>query len=485
MQLSHSNSQASPVLFQIIELEKKYNNSEGVFFSMSASLKSYDEKSSIINEVPVYSDDVEEGPPKDKYHLVYLIFLLQGTGVLFPWNAFISAPDYFGKLYGDGIMLYFSVAYSVPNLLGLLIMIKFGSKLSMRMKMFPAYVLTFFILLAVPILGFAGVDGTPGLVVTLIFIVLAALCTSLMQGGIFGMAGILPANYTQAVMSGNGIAGVACSALRIITKLTIEQNRKHVPLLIMTTSAAVYFFVCAIVVLLCIVTFWIVMRTDFVKYYLDKASHTAGTETQKLTEEYDEISTISNSATTNAHPSVWTVFKKIWLQAVMVMSVFWVTLSIFPGLAVSVPTYYVGTAMADWLPILIGATFNVFDFIGRSAPRWIIMFNAKWVTAPIIARLLFLPLFIFLYKPQIFGLDAFNDSIPLLAMALLALSNGYLSSLCMMFGPSNVDHNEKETAGTMMTFFLLLGICLGSNTGLGIGQILSAVIPNPVSPYVE
>jgi hypothetical protein len=38
-----------------------------------------------------------ENAPGDKWNLVFWIMFLQGTGVLFAWNSFISAPDYFVK----------------------------------------------------------------------------------------------------------------------------------------------------------------------------------------------------------------------------------------------------------------------------------------------------------------------------------------------------------------------------------------------------
>ncbi|KAF0977501.1 hypothetical protein FDP41_003493 [Naegleria fowleri] len=439
------------------------------------------EQKAILSKLPNLTHST---PPKDKFHIVFFIFLLQGVGVLFPWNAFISAPDYFSALYGENTMLYFSVAYSIPNLLGVLAMVKLSPKIPMAWKMYPSFILTLLVLILVPILGFSGVNGIRGFIVTILLIVLSALSTAVLQGNIFGMAGALPPNYITAVMSGNGVAGVACSFLRIVTKLTIEQNRKHVPLLIMTTSAAVYFFVCALVILACIVTFFLVMRMSFTKYYLNKASsknEPGVNRNESVNTEHDEISTLvpkQDVVMTTKKPSVFSVFKKIWVQAVMVMTVFWITLSVFPGLSVSVPTWYKGTEMKDWLPILVGTTFNIFDFIGRTAPRWMILFNRKVVPIPVLIRILILPLFIFMYKPSIVGLEAFNDAVPLLAIAFVALSNGYLSSLCMMYGPSLVDDHEKEVAGTLMTFFLLVGICLGSFTGLAIGQILGAILPN-------
>lgn len=41
------------------------------------------------------------GIPPDHNHVARIIFLLLGVGVLTPWNAFITAADYFGHLYPD------------------------------------------------------------------------------------------------------------------------------------------------------------------------------------------------------------------------------------------------------------------------------------------------------------------------------------------------------------------------------------------------
>ena len=35
--------------------------------------------------------DVKTEASKDKYQLVYIIFLLHGIGILMPWNMFITA----------------------------------------------------------------------------------------------------------------------------------------------------------------------------------------------------------------------------------------------------------------------------------------------------------------------------------------------------------------------------------------------------------
>ena len=42
-----------------------------------------------------YQKDSNEEVPVDSFNFVYFVMLLQGVGVLFPWNSFIAAPDYF------------------------------------------------------------------------------------------------------------------------------------------------------------------------------------------------------------------------------------------------------------------------------------------------------------------------------------------------------------------------------------------------------
>lgn len=55
-----------------------------------------------------------------------------------------------------------------------------------------------------------------------------------------------------------------------------------------------------------------------------------------------------------------------------------------------------------------------------------------------------------------------NDIAPAVIMVLFAFTNGYLSTLCMMYGPMNAQEEDEETAGALMSFFLALGLTAGS-----------------------
>lgn len=63
-------------------------------------------------------------------------------------------------------------------------------------------------------------------------------------------------------------------------------------------------------------------------------------------------------------------------------------------------------------------------------------------------------------------------------MALFALTNGYNSTLNMIYGPMGVKDEHKEKAGMIMAFHLVGGIFIGSLVAMLMGMITF-----PAAPY--
>lgn len=66
------------------------------------------------------------------------------------------------------------------------------------------------------------------------------------------------------------------------------------------------------------------------------------------------------------------------------------------------------------------------------------------------------------------------DIIPILLVTLFGLSNGYLGSVAMVTAPQHVREDEKETASTIMAFFLSGGLFSG-----GVLSFLWTFVVNP------
>lgn len=82
---------------------------------------------------------------------------------------------------------------------------------------------------------------------------------------------------------------------------------------------------------------------------------------------------------------------KIWPQAINAFCVFFVTLSIFPGVSTSTSPHYANAAewYASWFLTMLLSTFMVFDFIGRALPRFV-RFPAKFLWVSVLDNVLYI-----------------------------------------------------------------------------------------------
>ncbi|KAJ8352982.1 hypothetical protein AAFF_G00124810, partial [Aldrovandia affinis] len=79
---------------------------------------------------------------------------------------------------------------------------------------------------------------------------------AVLQGSLFGLAGLLPASYTTPIMSGQGLAGTFAAVSMIIATGSA-----------LTDSAFGYFITACVVILLAIASYLALPRLEFFKYY--------------------------------------------------------------------------------------------------------------------------------------------------------------------------------------------------------------------------
>ncbi|RWW57235.1 hypothetical protein BHE74_00035988 [Ensete ventricosum] len=151
--------------------------------------------------------------PKDVFHVAYAVYFTLGAGFLLPWNAFITAVDYFSYLYPDApVDRVFSVAYMLTCLLFLLLVVGWAHLSSAPLRINAGLALFVVSLLIVPVMDAAYVRGVRGLYasydVTVGAVVLSGVADALVQGGVIGSAGELPERYMQAVVAGTAASGI-------------------------------------------------------------------------------------------------------------------------------------------------------------------------------------------------------------------------------------------------------------------------------------
>ncbi|WJZ80882.1 hypothetical protein VitviT2T_000754 [Vitis vinifera] len=384
--------------------------------------------------------------PKDSYHFAYIIYFTLGAGFLLPWNAFITAVDYFSYLYPDvSVDRIFAVVYMVVALFCLLLIIAYTHKSDAFVRINIGMAIFIVGLLVVPIMDVVYIKGQTGLYsgfyVTVAAVGLSGLGDALVQGGVIGSAGEMPERYMQAVVAGTAASGVLVSFLRIFTKAVFSQDTQG-----LRRSAILYFSVSIVVMAVCIVFYNVAHRLPVIKYYRNLKA-------QAVNEEKEEKGSLT-AAVWGA--TLWDILGRVKWYGFGILLIYVVTLSIFPGY---ITEDVHSKVLKDWYPILLIAGYNVFDLVGKSLTAVYLLENAKIAISACIARLLFYPLFLVCLH----GPEFFRTEIPVTVLTcLLGLTNGYLTSVLMILAPKAVQLQHAETAGIVIVLFLVVGLAIGS-----------------------
>jgi equilibrative nucleoside transporter 1/2/3 len=167
-------------------------------------------------------------------------------------------------------------------------------------------------------------------------------------------------------------------------------------------------------------------------------------------------------------PAIKKVLQQVWIPAVSVWGVFVVSLSTFPAITVNM----VSTQKCDsserfyndqFVPFLY-VMFNLGDFSGRwIAQTFPPLFNAQNLWKASLGRVILVPIYLLCNIDGNQLVNVFTgDAWAILLTLFLGLSNGYVCSLAMLFGPGLVNVKQASLAGTIMIFSLTFGLLCGA-----------------------
>lgn len=217
----------------------------------------------------------------------FAIFFILGLGNLLPWNAFITASSYYqnrfcGTMYENSFESYFSMFYTVSQPLGLLATIIFKKRITTKaLVLYPLIVYTSVFILTTILALIPSVPQALLFAITLLSTFACGLCGAIMNGGLFGLSGILPAVYTGALMSGQGLAGSSVSAVSLLIVAVSKSSRcssaddtnnDHDDTVCNSNSidfgAFAYFLVASMVLGVCIVLFRRLLHIEYVRHFM-------------------------------------------------------------------------------------------------------------------------------------------------------------------------------------------------------------------------
>jgi len=353
--------------------------------------------------------------------------------------------------------------FNYPYILAVGITVRVGDKLHDKATCALCYSINIVAGLTVPLLRYVDFiknDWAMELTITLAIIAVCGVSSACLMSKVMSIVAILPPNYTGAMMSGNGVAGIITLVIYIITYATVDINSLEGA----SISALIFFGVGSFISALCVVGILFFDKIEYVKHY--KNINSDNNLSKPLLDSVESKTRDNNSKLL--------VFRIIWKHALNAFITFFITLSLFPGQITLISPQKDSVIPASLMGTILIGNFQIFDFIGRTLPAFFVVVNPKNLFIPTILRVFLYPLIIILAFPSSSEPLIHNDLVTLIIIAIFSLTNGYFGTFAMIFGPADSDLSEyqKPIAGTIMAFFLSLGILLGQHFGFLLKYIL-------------
>ncbi|KAF3915387.1 hypothetical protein AA313_de0207472 [Arthrobotrys entomopaga] len=397
----------------------------------------------------------------------YLVFLTLGVAMLWAWNCFLAAAAYFQMRFRNNKAILDTFQSSIMTVSTATTLILTLTLSHMQRSAHYPYRITcalvinivVFILLALSTILFTDASAGVYLAFTLLMVLGTAVSAGFFQNGLLSyVAGFAPI-YSQAMMSGQGVAGVLPAIAQMISVLVIppksheEQDDKAASA--SPKSAFVYFLAATVVSGAALLFFTIHLNRH---HHNNNKTHSSHPVADGLAE--------SDDLTPKKNISLWQLLKKLPLTAYTVFFTFALTM-IFPVFTQA--TFSVNSSPSSVFSrpdVFIPFSFLVWnsgDLIGRVVcgfPR-IACTNPTILAIASTARLVYLPLY-FLCNIKGGGAKVNSDLFYEFVQFTFGLTNGYVGSNAIMLAPSLVSEDESQAAGGFMGLCLVAGLAAGS-----------------------
>ncbi|XP_005565650.1 equilibrative nucleoside transporter 3 isoform X1 [Macaca thibetana thibetana] len=420
--------------------------------------------------------------PEDRFYGTYIIFFSLGIGSLLPWNFLVTAKEYWMFKLGNSsspatgedpegsdILNYFesylAVASTVPSMLCLVANFLLVNRVAVHIRVLSS--LTVILAIFMVITALVKVDTsswTRGFfAVTIVCMVILSGASTVFSSSIYGMTGSFPMRNSQALISGGAMGGTV-SAVASLVDLAASSDVRD--------SALAFFLTATIFLVLCMGLYLLLSRLEYARYYMRPVlvARVFSGE-QELPQDSPSVPLVASRFSDSHTPPLRPILKKTASLGFCVTYVFFITSLIYPAVCTNIESLNKDSGSLwttkFFIPLTTFLLYNFADLCGRQLTAWIQVPgpNSKALPGFVLLRTCLIPLFVLCnYQPRVHLKTVVfqSDVYPALLSSLLGLSNGYLSTLALLYGPKIVPRELAEATGVVMSFYLCLGLTLGS-----------------------
>ena len=437
-----------------------------------------------------------EGEPPKKSIGIQITFIFYGIASLLGWNALLTKLDFFSYFLKDmKPNTTFSFLNFFLNIVFQFILIIKKDLFPLKIQLIVGIVGSILFLIGIPVSTmFLPKNEMINFIVTGGLVLLMGFINALASGSFFNYVSHFPLELIVAFSGGQGFSGIAMNVLEYIVLLSLNGEEENLIVL----RAWIFFGISALILVVCLILLLFNYNSEYCRYYLSKGMEKENipegsliresqaneeeqqniineqTEENQIIQQNEENNGITEDKNTSSNSkSLFIIlFKKIWDLDILMVYIYIVTFALFPNASLCQELFNFGIYKSNTIITI----YNTFDTIGRYLVK--ILPKKKIFNAIIIlgrSVLLFTLVFNY-YCQERLDVDLTITSILLMVnVALLALTNGIGTTLTFGIAPDIVEDEYKGPAGTSVSFFLIVGIFLGSCVNFGVERIIAMI----------
>lgn len=417
----------------------------------------------------------ESGAPKGNFG-IKLIFILFGVASLLGWNALITELPFFNYFLGSMEPdVSFPFLNYILNILFLFLMLWKKDLFSLKFQLVGGIIGSIIFLIIIPVCTmFLGKDENINIYTTGTLVVLMGFINAICSGGFFNFVSYFPLEMIVALSTGQGFSGIALNILQYMVLVLIKsEGEKDEKAIII--RAWVFFGISSLILIICLILLFIYLNNEYFVYYLNKAIIGSSKTDNKLLERESDsegkLSVDNEEKKDEKELSFMELFYKLWDLDILVAYTYVVTFALFPYASINQQVFGLDNDYSTNTAITI---YNVFDTIGRYIVEKVKP-TKKLNAITILGRsiLLFTLIFNFYCQDGLLWNINITSILLIINVAFLAMTNGIGTTLCFGLAPNEVEDEYKGQAGISLSFFLIIGIFLGSCVAFGTEAIIN------------
>ena len=389
-----------------------------------------------------------------------VIFTFFGLSSLLGFNVLLTEMSFFNNYLDEmNPSLVFNFLNYILNIPFQFLLLWKKDFLSLKTQLIIALVGSIIFLILIPLSTMTlGVNTQTNKYVTGGLVLLMGFINALCSGGFYNLVSNFPLEMIVILTTCQAISGIV---LNIIQYIILWSSGDGGDIVI---QAWIFFGISILIIAISLFLLLISFNNEYFQYYLNKSKNKeegeANSSLQGDTQPDDQMGIVQDKAQTEKKGWFMELFKKIWDLDLLVIYLYIVTFALYPNASINQQVF-------DWSPPYSINTvifvYNIFDTLGRILVGKITP-SKKLNAIVILGRSFLLFTVVFNYYCQD-GLELYPTLTTILLfinMAIFASTNGIGTTLCFALAPNEVEDKYKGQAGISISFFLIIGIFLGS-----------------------